>query len=134
MERRRSAGFVRLARVRGACRAAAYGATRRIIRRAGGAGMAGALALAVAAGCASVGPERRAEEHIRDAAITASVKNALFVQPGTEGFDVQVDTRDGVVQLKGTVASAAERARAEAVARSIEGVRAVHNALMVKSR
>jgi hypothetical protein len=44
---------------------------------------------------------------------------------------INVDVEDGVVTLTGTVATAEQKAKAEAVAKSVEGVKAVKNLLKV---
>ena len=46
---------------------------------------------------------------------------------------INVDVDQAVVTLSGTVASAAQRARAEAVAKQIEGVKSVRNQLKVQA-
>ena len=46
---------------------------------------------------------------------------------------INVDVDKGVVTLSGTVASAAQKARAEAVAKSVEGVTGVRNNLRVQA-
>ena len=46
---------------------------------------------------------------------------------------INVDVDKGVVTLSGTVASAAQKTRAEAVAKSVEGVTGVKNMLKVQS-
>jgi hyperosmotically inducible protein len=45
---------------------------------------------------------------------------------------VQVDTNRGVVQLTGVVDSAADRSKAEQIARGVGGVKSVVNNLQVK--
>ena len=47
---------------------------------------------------------------------------------------INVDVDNGVVTLTGTVASAAQKTRAEAVAKAVEGVKSVKNQLKVGSR
>ena len=46
---------------------------------------------------------------------------------------INVDVDNDVVTLSGTVASAAQKTRAEAVAKAVEGVKSVRNQLTVKS-
>src|SRR5262245_35375482 len=63
---------------------------------------------------------------IDDATITTRVKTALLNDPEVGGLSgglrIDVDTFKGVVTLSGGVRSAAERDRAVAVARKINGV------------
>jgi hyperosmotically inducible protein len=66
-----------------------------------------------------------------DAWVTTKVKIALLTEKGVSARHVNVDTIDGRVTLHGTVGTAAEKAKAEQVARGIEGVRVVRNLLQV---
>lgn len=85
-------------------------------------------------GCAG-GPARESTgEYIDDAVITSKVKTALFRDPDVSGFRVQVETYKGQVQLSGFVDTPEQRAKAERLARSVEGVRSVTNSLIVKPR
>lgn len=67
----------------------------------------------------------------RDAWITSATKLRLIANAETPAFDVNVDTRDQVVTLFGTVDSPQAKQAAEAEARKVEGVRDVVNALQV---
>jgi osmotically-inducible protein OsmY len=67
----------------------------------------------------------------RDMWITSAVKLRLLANAETPAFDVNVDTRDQVVTLFGSVDSEQARHQAEAEARKVEGVREVENALQV---
>lgn len=67
-----------------------------------------------------------------DAVITAAVKSKMLLDSTVSGLQVNIDTADGVVTLRGTVASAGERDRAIAVARATEGVRDVNDELEVR--
>lgn len=71
---------------------------------------------------------------IDDSLITGQVKAALMDAADVSSLQINVETRDGVTQLAGFVASAAMKARAEQVAAGIAGVRRVDNALVVKPR
>jgi osmotically-inducible protein OsmY len=66
-----------------------------------------------------------------DAWVTTKVKLALATDEHVSARAVNVDTVEGRVTLHGTVGSAAEKAKAEQVARGIEGVREVRNLLQV---
>ena len=67
-----------------------------------------------------------------DAAITGRVKTAISNEPGLKGTKVSVSTSEKVVQLSGTVKSRDERATLIAVARKVEGVKAVKTDLVVQ--
>ena len=71
-------------------------------------------------------------QNIDDTTITTSVKTKLAAEKGITLTRVQVDTNRGVVQLSGVVDSAADRSRAEQVARGVGGVKSVVNNLQVK--
>ena len=75
----------------------------------------------------------RAGDAIADAAITAKVKTAFLADADVKGLQVDVDTRDGVVTLSGTLDKAANVDRAATIARGIEGVKSVENRLTVKA-
>lgn len=73
-----------------------------------------------------------AGEAITDAWITTTL-NATFVDEALlEDSDINVDTTDHVVTLKGTVTSAAAKARAAAIAHDARSVTRVINQLVVK--
>lgn len=72
-------------------------------------------------------------EKISDAWITTKV-NWFFVGEDTlKGSHIDVDTKDNVVTLKGTVASAAGRTRAVELAKQTEGVKNVVDQLTVRT-
>ena len=66
-----------------------------------------------------------------DAAITGRVKTAISNEPGLKETKVSVSTNEKVVHLSGTVKSRDERAMLIAVARKVEGVKAVKTDLVV---
>lgn len=68
-----------------------------------------------------------------DAAVTASVRQALLADPVMSGFDLQVDTQQGTVQLSGIVNHQAQIARALAITHGMAGVKTVENSLTLKS-
>jgi hyperosmotically inducible periplasmic protein len=77
-------------------------------------------------------PERSTGVVVDDAVITAKVKSSLLADSGTKGLKIDVDTKSGVVQLKGNVASDSERTLAQNLAAKVEGVKSVENKLAVK--
>jgi len=70
-------------------------------------------------------------ESSSDAAITDRVKTAISNEPGLKGTKVSVSTNEKVVHLSGTVKSRGERAVLIAVARKVEGVKALKTDLAV---
>lgn len=71
-------------------------------------------------------------ESSSDAAITDRVKTAISNEPGLKGTKVSVSTNEKVVHLSGTMKSRGERAMLIAVARKVEGVKALKTDLVVK--
>lgn len=94
-----------------------------------------ALAAMLALSAAAVGAQsdRSAGAVIDDAAITSKVKAALVKDSTTKAADINVDARNGVVQLSGFVDSDAARKRAESIAGGVKGVSTVHNNLQLQS-
>jgi osmotically-inducible protein OsmY len=67
-----------------------------------------------------------------DASITAAVKTKLLGDTKVGGLKIDVDTKDNVVTLTGTVKSAAERDEAIRLAKTTTGVKSVVNKLIVQ--
>ena len=78
-------------------------------------------------------PNRSVGEHIDDAAITMAVKTRLLADPLVKGTKIDVDTREGVVYLTGTVSNAQERNKAIELAEGTENVKKVEANLDVSS-
>lgn len=76
--------------------------------------------------------ERSTGDVVDDGVITAKVKAALIDDPVTKARQINVDTRQGVVQLQGFVDTNDEKMKATEVARSVSGVASVQNDLEVK--
>jgi hyperosmotically inducible protein len=70
-------------------------------------------------------------EAITDAWINTRIHTKMMDEAALKGSDINVDVNDHVVTLKGTVASAAGKARAQELARTTEGVKSVHNTLVI---
>lgn len=69
---------------------------------------------------------------IDDTVITAKVKSALLENPDTKSFDIKVETRKGLVQLSGFVNNQSQADGAITIARKIEGVKSIDNAMTLK--
>jgi osmotically-inducible protein OsmY len=69
-----------------------------------------------------------------DAAVTAAVKTKFLADTTVRGLKIDVDTKDNVVTLTGTVGSAAEKAEAVRIARATSGVKSVRDNLKVAAR
>jgi hyperosmotically inducible protein len=70
-------------------------------------------------------------EAITDAWITTKLKADFVNEDTLKGSDINVDTNNHVVTLKGTVASAAGKARAAEIAKTTKGVNRVINTLTI---
>ena len=86
-----------------------------------------ALALTVTVACG-----KTVGQTIDDTTITTRVKTAMLNDPNVGGLRVDVDTFKGVVTLSGRVKSPAERDQALGIARSIDGVIEVKDALQIE--
>jgi hyperosmotically inducible protein len=71
-------------------------------------------------------------ERVDDAAITAKVKTALAGDARVRAHQVNVETREGVVQLSGFVDTSEAKQTAEELARSVDHVKSVDNEIDVK--
>ena len=70
-------------------------------------------------------------QHVSDATTTATVKTKLLANGNTKGLQINVDTNDNVVTLRGTVGSDEIRDLAEALAENTDNVERVENELKV---
>lgn len=70
-------------------------------------------------------------EKISDAWITTKVNWFFVGEDSLKGSKIDVDTKDNVVTLNGTVTNAAGKARAEALAKDTDGVKRVVNNLKI---
>ena len=75
--------------------------------------------------------DRTFSNRFNDATTTATVKSKLLWNRNTEGLDIKVSTRNGVVTLDGNTSSSAASELAERLARNTDGVRQVENNLNV---
>jgi osmotically-inducible protein OsmY len=66
-----------------------------------------------------------------DAWVTTKIQAQYFLDDEVKGHQINVDTSNGVVTLKGFVATALQKQEAEQIARETEGVRRVVNELTV---
>lgn len=75
--------------------------------------------------------ERKAGAAITDAWITMKIHSQFVPDDALEDSNIDVDTKNGVVTLNGTVATDAGRARAVALAKATDGVKGVNDSLKV---
>lgn len=81
--------------------------------------------------CATTQP---AGQQVDDATITSKVKAKLTADPEVNPFNIDVDTDDGVVTLRGRVEDPEAKTQAERLARDTSGVRSVRNQIRVGER
>jgi hyperosmotically inducible protein len=68
---------------------------------------------------------------INDSWLTAKTKIALFADARVKGSEINVETTQGLVMIRGKVDSDAAKQAAEGIAREIDGVKSVKNELQV---
>ena len=84
------------------------------------------------AGCSSAPTQQSAGQAVDDGVVTAKVKAALVADPVTKAHQINVETFKGTVQLSGFVETDEARSRALQLARDVEGVRKVKDAMEVR--
>ena len=72
-------------------------------------------------------------ELIDDSSITAQVKYALLMNESTRSVETHVETRNGVVIIRGTAATEAEKELVSKLARSVRGVAGIENGMTVSA-
>lgn len=71
-------------------------------------------------------------ESIEDAWIHAKIRTKLLADGEFPGGSLNVDVKDQVVTLRGSVATAADKAKAEQVAKTTDGVKSIRNQVVIK--
>jgi len=95
---------------------------------------AGVVAAALAgAGCNVFRGESTPGQYVDDVAITSKVKTELLESHRVDGLDVNVDSMNGKVTLRGWASNQDEIRTAGEIARSVKGVKSVDNQLKIKS-
>lgn len=84
-------------------------------------------------GTTSTGPDRTVGQTVDDATITAKVKAELAKVDDVKATDINVDTVNGTVTLRGSVETMAQMDHAATIVKGVEGVKDVRNTLTVKS-
>ncbi|MGA8005314.1 MAG: BON domain-containing protein [Burkholderiales bacterium] len=74
----------------------------------------------------------RLGKYVDDSVITAKVKAALVKEEKLKGFEISVETDHGQVLLSGFVDNPQLRARAVKIAMDVDGVRDVHDGIVVR--
>lgn len=97
----------------------------------------GAMGAGAASGAQASGEQDRSRgigAAVNDAAITAKVNTGLSVDKRLSAMDIDVDTENGVVTLKGKAPTEEAKRHAEEIARNVQDVRSVQNQLQVESQ
>ena len=82
--------------------------------------------------CAGTRTTESTGEYVDDSVLSNKVRAQLLGDKDLNMFKIDVTTIKGEVQLSGFVDNATAKARATQVAQSVEGVKMVHNNLIVK--
>jgi osmotically-inducible protein OsmY len=90
------------------------------------------MMIAAFVACASTPQKSSTGEYIDDSVITTKVKTQLAADEFLKSFQISVETRKGIVELSGFVDSQKAVDKAGQIARGVEGVKSVKNALIVK--
>ena len=90
------------------------------------------MLIASFAACASSPQQESTGEFVDDSVITTKVKALLAADDFLKSFEIGVETRKGIVQLSGFVDSQNAASKAGQIAKSVGGVKAVKNDLIVK--
>jgi len=91
------------------------------------------MSVALFAGCTSMHKSESAGQFVDSSVITSKVKAKLLADDQVQSLPITVKTYKNTVQLSGFVSTPQQKIRAEAIARSVEGVEAVNDALVVKN-
>lgn len=83
--------------------------------------------------CTSTSYRESSGEFLDSSLITAKVKTLLIDSRITNGFRIRVNTFKGTVYLSGIVDSEEEKNEAARLVRSVDGVKAVQNDLVVRA-
>jgi hyperosmotically inducible periplasmic protein len=90
-------------------------------------------ALLVVSGCTSM-TGQTAGQYVDDTTITTAVKAKLVGEKAANFTRIDVDTTNQVVSLNGIVESADQKAKAEQIARQVNGVKSVKNNLQIQKK
>ena len=91
------------------------------------------IVIATASGCAVTRGQETVGAYVDDAAITTSVKARYVENKDVDATSISVETLNGTVQLSGFAKNAAEKVRAEELARSVKGVKSIRNEIALRN-
>ncbi len=107
-------------------------AERDAVATAGRAGAERARDVAAQVGEKTAQAAKTAGEALSDGSLTAKIKAKMALDDTVKALDLNIDTVDGVVTVRGKVRTSAERERALALARETNGVRRVVDQVKVE--
>lgn len=84
------------------------------------------------AGTAAMGAAGQAGSMVDDATIVTKVKSQLAADDDIKALAIDVDAKDGMVTLTGTVPNDAAKDRAADIVKNTEGIKGLDNQLTVK--
>jgi osmotically-inducible protein OsmY len=87
--------------------------------------------LTTVSACATTQP---VTEQVGDSVVTGRVGRRLTADEDVKRYQIDVDTIEGVVYLRGKVETATQKASAERIARDTDGVRGVVNELIIDAQ
>jgi len=90
------------------------------------------IALALLAACDT--PRPMADRYFDDGEITVTIESRLAYEKVVDPSQVEVKTKNGIVHLRGTVETVAQRMQAGKVASQVTGVTSVDNELEIYRR
>ncbi len=88
-------------------------------------------ALIAAPMTAAAASSKTEDKQMEDSWITAKTKIALFADARVKGRQINVETKDGLVMIRGKVDSDEAKKAAEEIAKLVDGVKSVKNELQV---
>ena len=94
--------------------------------------LAAVMSSTMVVGCTSTPTQQSTGQAIDDGVVTAKVKAKLIEDPVTKAHQINVDTFKGTVQLSGFVETDEARTRALQLARDVDGVKKVKDAMEVR--
>lgn len=83
-------------------------------------------------GCATANGQESAQQYVSDATLTTKVKTNIVKDQALKGFEIGVQTMNRTVQLSGFVDTSQQKAEAGNIARTVPGVQAVENNILVR--
>jgi len=92
------------------------------------------VASGLIAGCANMKTQESTGQFIDSTVLTTKVKAKLVTDNSVKSLPITVKTYKNTVQLSGFVDNYSQKRQAVAVAKSVEGVQEVEDALVVKAR